>query len=253
MNSIMILDDDEYIQLLLTSILNAEGYSVVNCRSAASASENLRRRPVSLVVVDYMLPDLDGMSWIANERSNGCKTPFLFLSGIACDACMQSRLRNLFQVDLVLRKPVNPQQFIQCVKDLVGESGQDCGTLLESEEENLAAIECGAGFEDGLEPANFSESSAEGDLEELLGDLHLEYLRAVPDLLRELAVAIESGFAVADGEKLTLAIMKAHTFKGTSGSYSLDTIAQLTAEVESALRRHQDSLQTSSLLDFCPY
>jgi hypothetical protein len=39
----------------------------------------------------------------------------MFLSGIACDTRMQIKLRNIFGVHLILKKPINPDEFVRLV------------------------------------------------------------------------------------------------------------------------------------------
>ena len=68
---ILIVDDDPRITDLLRRVLAYEGYSVA---SAASGSEALNRsleRPPDLVVLDIMLPGLDGLEVAQRLRAAG--------------------------------------------------------------------------------------------------------------------------------------------------------------------------------------
>lgn len=86
--SVLILDDDEYIRKFVVALLTNIGYTVTEARTGRDASYEMRKRRFDLVIVDYRLPDCDGLSWISLQRGAGCTTPFMFMSGTACDARM---------------------------------------------------------------------------------------------------------------------------------------------------------------------
>ncbi|WP_422774153.1 response regulator transcription factor [Plantactinospora sp. WMMC1484] len=70
MTGVLVIDDDDRIRLSLTLALQDEGYTV---RAAASAEEGIaeqRRRPADTVLVDLMLPGIDGYECIRELRRN---------------------------------------------------------------------------------------------------------------------------------------------------------------------------------------
>jgi DNA-binding response OmpR family regulator len=65
---VLVIEDDDRIRLALTLALEDEGYTV---RSAATAEEGLlsqRREPADIVLVDLMLPGIDGFQCIRELR-----------------------------------------------------------------------------------------------------------------------------------------------------------------------------------------
>jgi len=59
--TILLVDDEESIQKLLTYPLERDGYRVVQARDGDEALRRFAEEPVDLVVLDVMLPKLDGL------------------------------------------------------------------------------------------------------------------------------------------------------------------------------------------------
>jgi len=57
---ILIVDDEEYVRKLLQRILEETGYSVVAAANGREALDKMSQTNVSLVLLDIMMPDLDG-------------------------------------------------------------------------------------------------------------------------------------------------------------------------------------------------
>ncbi len=69
-NSRLLIVDDDLVQLrTLTDIMEAEGFEVVACSTAAEALEHLRRDEIGVAVVDLRLPDLSGTQLLEKLRS----------------------------------------------------------------------------------------------------------------------------------------------------------------------------------------
>src|SRR5438105_10296491 len=59
--TILLVDDEESIQKLLTYPLERDGYRVVQARDGDEALRRFDEEPIDLVVLDVMLPRLDGL------------------------------------------------------------------------------------------------------------------------------------------------------------------------------------------------
>ena len=58
---ILIVDDDEDIRNMLGIYLENEGYKFIKCANAIEALEVLERQRISLILLDVMMPELDGI------------------------------------------------------------------------------------------------------------------------------------------------------------------------------------------------
>lgn len=77
---ILIVEDDESITLGLRMNLEAEGYDVVVATDGETGLAVARSPEVSLVILDIMLPKVNGLEILRHLRGEGCKTPIVLLS-----------------------------------------------------------------------------------------------------------------------------------------------------------------------------
>ena len=64
---ILIIDDDERLAAMLRSYLEGRGYTVVCCADAATGLAQVRQGRPDAVVLDVMLPDLDGFEVLKED------------------------------------------------------------------------------------------------------------------------------------------------------------------------------------------
>ena len=77
--TILIVDDESKIRRLLSRSLEAEGFDVAVADSAMSASEYLKNGHCDLIILDYMMPEIDGMAFLAELRKKS-SIPVIMLS-----------------------------------------------------------------------------------------------------------------------------------------------------------------------------
>jgi DNA-binding response OmpR family regulator len=79
---ILLVDDEEAIQKLLRFPLEKEGYNVVQARDGEAALEAFAREPFDLVILDLMMPKLDGMEVCRRIRAQST-VPIIMLTAKA--------------------------------------------------------------------------------------------------------------------------------------------------------------------------
>ena len=77
---ILVVEDDESITLGLRMNLEAEGYEVIVATDGESGLAAARSPDVSLVILDIMLPKVNGLEILRQLRGEGCKIPIVLLS-----------------------------------------------------------------------------------------------------------------------------------------------------------------------------
>src|SRR5579884_2469145 len=77
---ILVVDDDPRITDLLRRILAFEGYSVSVAASGDAALQSVLERPADLIVLDLMLPGMDGLEVARRLRAAGDVVPILMLT-----------------------------------------------------------------------------------------------------------------------------------------------------------------------------
>lgn len=70
MNSILIIDDEEKLRLLLKRIISLEGFAVLEANNIVSAQKVLEKEPVDVVLCDVKLPDGNGVDFVRTIRQS---------------------------------------------------------------------------------------------------------------------------------------------------------------------------------------
>jgi two-component system, OmpR family, alkaline phosphatase synthesis response regulator PhoP len=84
---ILVVDDEAHLAAGIRENLEAEGYRTEVAHDGQTGLERLRAEPFDLVVLDVMMPNMDGLELCAQLRRDGIQTPVLFLTvkGAAAD------------------------------------------------------------------------------------------------------------------------------------------------------------------------
>ena len=77
---ILIVEDDASVSRFLVRGLREEGYTVDLCEDGSSAEEQALRQPYDAIILDWSLPDGDGLSLLRGWRARGMSAPTLMLT-----------------------------------------------------------------------------------------------------------------------------------------------------------------------------
>jgi len=77
---ILVVDDEQSIVDAVSTALRYEGFDVTEALSGRAALAAGQEKPFDLIVLDVMLPDLDGFEIAGRLRGDGVTTPILFLT-----------------------------------------------------------------------------------------------------------------------------------------------------------------------------
>lgn len=77
---ILVVEDERDFNRILTNRLKAEYYSVDSCFDGQEALDYLAAAQYDVVILDIMMPILDGITVLKKMRQNGCTTPVLLLT-----------------------------------------------------------------------------------------------------------------------------------------------------------------------------
>ena len=82
--TVVLVDDEEMVLTSLRSILSLEtNYNVVTFTSAGDALKYVTSNDVDLVVSDYLMPEMDGISFLSKVREVKPEIPRIILTGYA--------------------------------------------------------------------------------------------------------------------------------------------------------------------------
>lgn len=90
---ILIVEDDENISKMLAATLSIGGYAYEQCADGVEAAARIPEGAYDLVLLDVMLPGLDGFAVLDTIRAAGCDTPVIFLTALGAVADKVKGLR----------------------------------------------------------------------------------------------------------------------------------------------------------------
>ena len=117
---ILICDDDPVILRLLQVNLELEGYEVLMANDGEAALELANVENPDLVILDIMMPKLDGYQTCAKLKESPATKdiPVIFLSAKAQQSDIDKGIE--YGVEDYLTKPFDPNQLIEVVERVVG-------------------------------------------------------------------------------------------------------------------------------------
>jgi two-component system response regulator CpxR len=118
---ILVIDDDAELCKLVARFLGAEGFRVETARTGSQGVERARSGEHELIVLDVMLPGLDGFEILRRIRANS-RTPVLMLTARGDDL---DRILGLeIGADDYLPKPFNPRELTARIRAILRRANQ---------------------------------------------------------------------------------------------------------------------------------
>lgn len=234
--SILVLDDDAGFRSLLVNLLRPQGFKVIEASSPDEAFSLFSKKDTVLAIVDYRLPQMDGMSWITKLREAGVNVPVVFCSAIPCDAKTFSWLRNILQVAMIIQKPIVPSAFLQQIESLLPSYVRDFSS------EGIAGV-------DEVYTVDDADMQADASMREQISQLDkkVKVAQALQNARQEYFIQLDNDWKVltakieqrnhnaGDEAALAEAIRITHSIRGTAGSLGLEEIGKLAGQMEDFL------------------
>ncbi len=114
---VLLVEDDAKLARFIGRVLLDEGFVVDTCGNGKEALTQARTGIYDVIVLDWMLPELDGISVCRSLRQNGLSTPILMLTA---RAELAERILGLDTgADDYLVKPFEVEEFVARVRALI--------------------------------------------------------------------------------------------------------------------------------------
>ena len=115
---VLVVEDDRDLADMMSWVLTAAGFKVTTASNGAAGLEALSALPQCVVILDLMMPDVDGMEFRVRQQQHptGREAPVLVVSG-RHDA---ARLAAGMGVAGFLPKPFSPDDLVQAVSRIAG-------------------------------------------------------------------------------------------------------------------------------------
>jgi len=117
MFKILVVEDDKHTRMLLQAILESANYTVVTANNGEDALEVMEKEHVDLVVLDIMMPKMDGYEFTKILRENDNNLPILMVSAKQLPA--NKRKGFLVGTDDYITKPIDEEEMLLRIRALL--------------------------------------------------------------------------------------------------------------------------------------
>ena len=120
---VLVVDDDRDVRVLLRRMLEKEGYAVDEADNGRAALERVRERAPGAILLDLMMPEMDGFEFLEELRRDEASRAIPVLVVTAMDLSPEDHRRLNGSVERILRKGAYGQDHLLAeVRRLVGAS-----------------------------------------------------------------------------------------------------------------------------------
>jgi DNA-binding response OmpR family regulator len=121
MARVLVVDDDVTVREVVVSYLRAGGHAVVEAADGADALRAMRSDPADLVVLDLMMPGIDGLEVCRRLRAAG-DVPIIMLTALGAEVDRVVGLES--GADDYVTKPFSPRELVLRVEALLRRVGE---------------------------------------------------------------------------------------------------------------------------------
>ncbi|HEX3224398.1 MAG TPA: response regulator transcription factor [Nocardioides sp.] len=134
MARVMVVDDDVTVREVVVTYLRAGGHDVDETADGESALARLREQRADLLVLDLMLPGIDGLEVCRRLRAKGDDVPVIMLTALGSET---DRVVGLERgADDYVTKPFSPRELVLRIESVlrrVGERSGATGTVVDGD------------------------------------------------------------------------------------------------------------------------
>lgn len=117
MVNILVVEDDKHTRKLLETILKREGYGVLKAEDGVVAMEVLDNHHIDLIILDIMMPNMDGYEFAKELRDANCMIPILMAT--AKQLPEDKKKGFIVGTDDYMTKPIDTEEMILRIKALL--------------------------------------------------------------------------------------------------------------------------------------
>lgn len=114
---ILVADDDKNTRLYFKALLNREGYTVTTAKDGEEALQIMDSEHIDLIVLDVMMPNMDGYEFTKTLRETNNNLPILMVS--AKQLAVDKRKGFSAGTDDYITKPVDDEEMLLRIKALL--------------------------------------------------------------------------------------------------------------------------------------
>ncbi len=121
--SILVVDDEPELRELIQLVLRGAGHAVVGAADGREAAQMIASQPFDIVMTDLIMPERDGLEFIAEVRAKYPNVRVIAMSGgghIARDSYL--RIAQGFGAHAILEKPFENREVFSAIESALAKS-----------------------------------------------------------------------------------------------------------------------------------
>lgn len=169
MKRVLIVDDEESILILLAYNLEKDGYKVTTAMDGQEGYELALSEPFDFIILDLMLPSMDGMDICKKLRQEKIETPIMMLT--AKDDELEKIIGLELGADDYMTKPFSPREVLARMKAILRRTRKTATSTLEVDDTQMEKSEA--------EEVEVEEKVSIGEIN-IFPDLYEVYVKDAP-------------------------------------------------------------------------
>uniref|UniRef100_UPI004056609E ATP-binding protein n=1 Tax=Acetatifactor sp. TaxID=1872090 RepID=UPI004056609E len=241
--SVLVVDDNQMNLKVIKSLLKKTQVVITSCMSGAEALENLCQKKYDVILLDHMMPELDGIETLKRSKqmseNKNMDTPVIALTANAVSGAKEMYLSEGFTD--YMNKPIEGKRLEELlIKYLPSEKIMLSGEFVEEVENNdkkpaSTEAEDLIHFETGIKYCADSK------------EMYLEILEMFCDLYHEKYAELQKAYSESDWNQYTISI---HSLKSNSLNIGAKSLAELCLQLEQVGKKLRASENIPENIEF---
>ncbi len=110
---IIIIDDDKDFQNFIALNLKKHDYKIIASENGTDGLKKIHSEKPDLIVIDYEMPDMNGLKFLEKLDAEGIQTPIIWVSGTSSPEIYQQAWQ--FGIYEFFQKPIPIDKFLHCI------------------------------------------------------------------------------------------------------------------------------------------
>lgn len=117
MATVLIIDDSSFQRTIIQKALTNAGYPCIEADNGRFGLEKIEQYNPGIIIVDLLMPDIDGIEFLTILRKKGIKIPIIVLTSDIQDTTRKRCIE--LGASGFLNKPLRPEELIQAIGQLL--------------------------------------------------------------------------------------------------------------------------------------
>lgn len=117
---ILVVEDDKDFLWVLRQSLEDEGLSVVSAENGEDGLSLAKNERPDLIIIDIMLPGMDGITMARKIKEGGIESPMIFLTNVKDPEQISRALEATGETDYIIKSDMRVEAVVERIKNKIG-------------------------------------------------------------------------------------------------------------------------------------